>query len=372
MKSYFKYIYKQISENFLGIALILTSVMWLARSLNYVDLIINKGMSLLSFLWYAGLIIPQIFALIMPMVTFISIIYTYYKLWSDSELVVMKSAGLSNFHIALPAVIFGFTVAIFVILIELYIAPANYSRFKNLQSDMRNKFVASILQEGSFQSPMENITVYIGSRLKDGTLFNILVHDQRGEEENTVIARKGLIESNDSGLRFVALDGNRQTINRKTKRVSILHFEKYAFDIGNININKPRYRKSQERSLDELLNPPDGTPLKYVKLYKAEAHRRLIAPLIVILLASLAVIPTTIGYFTRRFIAKRVVLVGFLAFSTQAFYIATPGILAQSPNFKSLPYVFCLISITIVWFLMLNEGQKTPKYYFLNLMKKIQ
>ena len=372
MKSYFKYIFKQIAESFLVIAVILTGIMWLARSLNYVDLIINKGMSLISFLWYAGLIIPQIFALILPIVTFISIVYTYNKLWTDSELIVLRSAGLSNFHIALPAITFGFVVAIFVILVELYIAPANYSRFKDLQSDMRNKFIASILQEGSFQSPMENITVYIGSRSKDGTLNNILVHDQREEEENTVIASKGLIESTISGLRFVALDGNRQTINRTTKRVSILHFEKYAFDIGNININKPRYRKSQERSLSELLNPPNNTPVKYIRLYRAEAHRRLIAPFIVILLSSLAVLPTVLSYFTRIFIANRLALIGFIAFTTQACYIATPGLLSQTQNLQFLPYIFCLIFITIVWFLIFNGGQLQPKKYFINWLKKLQ
>ena len=48
--------------------------------------------------------------------------------------------------------------------------PKNYKKFKSFQSDLRNNFVITSLQEGEFHSPYPNITVYIDKVFKDGQL----------------------------------------------------------------------------------------------------------------------------------------------------------------------------------------------------------
>ena len=106
------YIFLKILKPFLIISLVLTGIVWLSRSLRYIDLIINKGLSLTSYFWFVSLIAPKILALLLPLISFVAIVYTYQKLKSESELLVIETFGLSKLFLMLPSIIFGFIVAI--------------------------------------------------------------------------------------------------------------------------------------------------------------------------------------------------------------------------------------------------------------------
>ena len=71
---FIKYIFLNILKPFLVISLVLTGIVWLSRSLKYIDLIINKGLSLSSYFWFVSLIAPKILALLLPLISFIAVI----------------------------------------------------------------------------------------------------------------------------------------------------------------------------------------------------------------------------------------------------------------------------------------------------------
>ena len=175
--SFLKYILFNLLKPFLTISLVLTGVVWLSRSLKYIDLIINKGLSLGSYFWFVSLIAPKILALLLPLISFATIVYAYQKLKADSELIVMESFGISKFTLMIPALIFGVIASVILLFIEAYLSPSNYKTFKAFQSDLRNNFVISSLQEGSFHNPITGLTVFIDKIAKDGTVNNILIHD---------------------------------------------------------------------------------------------------------------------------------------------------------------------------------------------------
>ena len=131
--SFLKYILLNLLKPFLTISLVLTGVVWLSRSLKYIDLIINKGLSLGSYFWFVSLIAPKILALLLPLISFATIVYTYQKLKADSELIVMESFGISKFTIMTPALIFGIIVSLLLLFIEAYLSPSNYKTFKAFQ-----------------------------------------------------------------------------------------------------------------------------------------------------------------------------------------------------------------------------------------------
>ena len=58
--SILKYILLSLLKPFIIISLVLTGVVWLSRSLKYIDLIINKGLSLYDYFWFVSLIAPKI------------------------------------------------------------------------------------------------------------------------------------------------------------------------------------------------------------------------------------------------------------------------------------------------------------------------
>jgi lipopolysaccharide export system permease protein len=51
--------------------LLLTSVVWLVNSLQFLDLVINRGQSALTFLYLILLVLPGLLAIIMPLALFL-------------------------------------------------------------------------------------------------------------------------------------------------------------------------------------------------------------------------------------------------------------------------------------------------------------
>ncbi len=354
---YLTYIILQIFEPFIIVTFALTGVVWLSRSLQFVDLIVNKGLPVSSFIWLVALIAPKILALILPIITFIAVLYCYNRLWVDSEIIVLRSFGLSRLGTIMPALIFGIIVSLFLILVESKIAPSNYKKFKDLQGHIRNNFVSSVLQEGSFHSPIPGITVFISNMNRNGQINNMLIHDQRNsKEESTIIAKRGIIEVTKYGPRFVVFDGNRQMLTKATNKISILHFESYTFDLENtFNSSEPRFRHMEERGTYELLFNSDSLDKYNRNKFKAEAHRRIMSPFIVILMSIIASSVIVLGRFERRVPINKIVYASAIAFFIQSIYIIIPSILTSFPYLSFLPYIFFTLLGSIAIYIISKE-----------------
>jgi len=354
---FYRYIFINFLKPFFLISFVLTGLVWLSRSLQYIDLIINKGLSVLSYFWFVSLIAPKILALLLPLISFAAISYSYHRLKTDSELIIMESAGLSKLKLMFPAILFGFLIALSVLLIETKISPENYKKFKSFQSNLRNNFVISALQEGEFHSPFSNITVYIDELSNDGTVKNILIHDTRNKNiENTILAKKGIISNINEIPSIKVFNGSRYIFYLDTNQTSILNFDKYEFQIDFSNANQSkRFRQVEERSLKELFYPDHKFNNKIKKEFVSEGHRRLSSPLLVIFMCSLAAFSVLFGKTKKKMLAKRIIFISSLAILVQSIYIASINIkLLNGANFI-LVYISLILIACIPFFLIKYE-----------------
>src|SRR5204862_1040910 len=90
-----RYIVRQCLSVTLFVTAALSAAVWLAQSLRLIDLIVNRGLSVEVFLYLALLILPRFFDIVLPIGAFIAVLFIFKLLASRSELVVMRSAGLS-------------------------------------------------------------------------------------------------------------------------------------------------------------------------------------------------------------------------------------------------------------------------------------
>ena len=88
------YIFRQLSLATLFVALALTCAIWLTQSLHFVKLIVNRGMSLGSFLELTLLLLPTFLLIILPIALFLAVLFAYNKMVSDRELVIMRTTGM--------------------------------------------------------------------------------------------------------------------------------------------------------------------------------------------------------------------------------------------------------------------------------------
>ena len=283
MKGITKYVLWQLLVGMILVTAGLTCVIWLSQSLRFVEMIVNRGLSVGTFIYLTMLLLPNFLSIIMPIALFTVVVFTYNKLIADRELVVMRSAGLSQNALAKPALILAFAVVFVGYSLTLYLLPNSYRMFREMQWDIRYNYSQILLREGAFNVISDDVTVYLRKRTNDGQLRGILVHDVRKKDKpSTIMAERGAVIDSDGYARVVMFDGNRQEIDKNTKNLSILYFDKYVFDLeSKKNDGGIRYREARERMPLELLN------IKKEKLmnkkdhgkFIVEGHNRFISPL---------------------------------------------------------------------------------------------
>src|SRR5262249_52001153 len=146
----------------------LTAAIWLAQSLRLVDLIVNRGLSAEMLVYLTLLILPRFLDIVLPIGVFITVLFVFNRLTTGSELAVMRAVGLSAFRLARPGLIRCGGALLFLMSLSVYFLPAANREFKDIQFEIRNRFVSSLLQEGAFTTVTEKLTIYIGSRNNRG------------------------------------------------------------------------------------------------------------------------------------------------------------------------------------------------------------
>ena len=63
----------------------LVALIWLTQSLRFVELVVNRGLSLGVFFHLTGLLIPNFVAVILPITTFVVVQFVYQRLAGDRE-----------------------------------------------------------------------------------------------------------------------------------------------------------------------------------------------------------------------------------------------------------------------------------------------
>ena len=214
-----RYVFRQLLVSLLAATTALVALIWLTQSLRLVELVVNRGLSLRVFLHLTGLLIPGFVSVILPITTFVVVQFVYQRLSGDRELTVMRAAGLSPFALARPALILMLVVVGACYALNLSVVPVSYTAFREYQFEIRNKVAAFLLQEGVFTPISDNLTVYVRSRDRDGTLRGILVEDARQQNSRaTILAERGRLVIGTSGPRVLLQNGSRQIVALETPR----------------------------------------------------------------------------------------------------------------------------------------------------------
>ena len=308
MKRLDRYIMRQLAFALLAVSVGLAALVWLTQSLRFIELVLDRGLSIWVFLELTGLLLPGFFGTILPITTFVVTLFTYVRLASDRELVVMRAAGLSNWQLTRPAIVVASGAMVICYVLNLWITPAAQRAFRDWQFEIRNQMAGLLLQEGVFSSLGGDLTVYARDRDSNGNLSGILIHDAReAGAPVTIVAEFGRISVTPEGPRVTLLNGQRQQVETvqmpdgtRSARLTVLSFQENSLDLARATrAEGVRHRNAQERTLGELLQPEEGVSTRDRRRFRAEAHQRLSSPVTAIGLALLALSVALTGQFRR-------------------------------------------------------------------------
>ncbi len=333
----YRYILRQLGLSLIAVTVALVALIWLTQSLRFVELVVNRGLTLRTFLELTGLLIPNFVAVILPITTFMVVQFVYQRLSGDRELTVMRAAGLSPWTLSRPGLSLAVLVMAASFVLNIWVVPNSYAAFRQFQFEIRNRVAAFLLQEGVFTQMSDDLTVYVRSRDADGTLRGILVDDDRNKNAHaTILAERGRLLATSGAPRVVLYNGTRQEIDHQTGRLNVLSFAENTIDLTQTDhTDEQRFRDATEMSIDELLHPPPGLVADRDRgKLLAEANRRLATPLTCLGFTMVALVSALAGGFRRHggivrpFVASATI-VGLLAVGLASINLAQrdPGLL---------------------------------------------
>jgi len=374
MKSITWYIVRQVTAVTLLAAFVLCFMVWLFRSLDIVDMMLNRGLALADFLHFASLQLPRFFLFVGPMAVFGAALFTYNKMIMDSELIVLRSAGLSPIALAKPAMIVGAVVSLFSLFLSIYLVPLTYREYKELEFKYRQDLPKLLLQEGVFTNLTKGITVYFQDVGNEGELRNVIIHDNRNRAQPmTYVADWGrLMESRDGRWLAELSKGSGQVLKRGVPECGAEQaaagtanncaFPRFEYFVGdranNFSLNlfdndeKRTGRNTREYFLMELVNSAADNPHR--PTFIAEFHSRLTKPFLPLTCALLGVAIILSGNFNRRGQLKLVLLAIIVA---GALIIGSHVLRNYAPKFPLLNLAMyanvvlpMIASLFVLWF----------------------
>ncbi|MCX7559600.1 LPS export ABC transporter permease LptF [Sulfitobacter sp. F26204] len=230
-----RYMLSQLLLLFGFFALVLVALFWINRAVILFDRLIGDGQSALVFLEFTALGLPKLITTVLPIATFAGAVYVTNRMSSESELTVLQSTGSSPWRLARPVLVFGLCVAVMMSILTHFLVPMAQSQLTQRENEISQNITASLLREGRFLHPTQNVTFYTRAIDTDGVLRDVFLSDRRDPAEGVIYtAAEAYLVRNGSGTTLIMVDGLAQRLNKADTRLATAKFRDFSFDISGL------------------------------------------------------------------------------------------------------------------------------------------
>jgi lipopolysaccharide export system permease protein len=254
-------ILKEMATVFALGVLVLTFVMLTSKILRLIELIVSRGVGILTVLQLFLYILPYSLVVTIPMSVLLATLVTFTRLAGDSEILAFHGAGVSLLRLSRPAALFGLLTMGVTLIITIWILPVSNQAFKGLIFRMSQRQATVGIQEGIFNE-VGGLILYVEhiDRKTQGMEGVFLVDNRIPKQQRIVIAQSGQFQSDPATLQLTLLlhRGTIQVLSggEVSGQYRYLTFTDQTLTIDfRRNLGDPIQRSlgDQELSLTELL-----------------------------------------------------------------------------------------------------------------------
>jgi len=256
----YKYFTIEIIKSFITILFAFTAIAWTVRAVNFLDLIVENGHSIKTYLFFSLLSVTNIITKFIPISFLFALLVSILKFERQNELIILWTIGLNKIKL----VNLFFLISIFALVIQLsfatFITPNSLNKSRELIRLSDFDSMSTVIKINDFSDSFDNLTFYIQNRSENNEMKNIFIRDEGGflkglvaGKENaintTVIAKSGYMTNE----KLILTDGLIQTQNKEGE-LNNVSFKKTEI---LVNAFKPRsivVPKLQERTTSNLFN----------------------------------------------------------------------------------------------------------------------
>jgi len=357
-----RYIFREIALPFFLILFVLTFVLLMGKILQIMDLMVNKGISVVDILHLVMLIMPSFLMFTIPIALLVSILIAMGTFSADNEITALKAAGVSLLQIYYPVAVASLLTFICTIVIGYYLVPQSNFATKKLLFELATQNASIGIKEKVFNSDFKDLLVYADKIPANGEYMEgVIISDKRStEEQNTIIARKAFLVA-DTKRMIVKLrleNGSIHTVSPDLKNYRKVDFRIYdlILDLSTtLATYSEEYKSSTEMTLTELLERMkkpglDGSAIRELAI---EVHKKFSIPLSCIFFGLLAL---PLGITSHRAVKSRGFAVGIIIVA--AYYLlriggealAETGRLSPAVGVWTPNVIFAIIGVLLFYF----------------------
>ena len=220
----YKYFTIEIIKSFITILFAFTAIAWTVRAVNFLDLIVENGHSVKTYLLFSLLNITNIITKFIPVSFLFSLIFSILKFERQNELTILWMTGVNKIRV----VNLFFLISILALIIQLsfatFITPNSLNKSRSLIRLSDFDSVSSVIKINDFSDSFKNLTFYVQSKNQNNEMKNIFIRDEgsflkslvASKEKSmntTVIAKTGFINKK----KLILTDGLIQTQDKEGK-----------------------------------------------------------------------------------------------------------------------------------------------------------
>ena len=351
-------------------------IIWIVQAVNFLDIIIDDGRNISTYLKYTLSNLPKIIAKITPFIILLTLIYIFSKYEKKNELIIFWNFGINKLEVVKFFFYISIIVTILQILIVSIIVPYTQDYSRKIIKNSSINFIDSFIKTKKFNASLEGITLFNNSRDENGNLYDVYVKNGDNNNFQIIFAKKGRVnvQSNQNFLEL--FDG--RTLSYTNGNVSEFNFSKTRivlnkFDTGAITHRKTQqvstinlfrcyfqiYKQTTEVDLSQILNI-ENCKSENVNNIIREFYKRLVIPLYipVIILVSLLLILTSKEkkFYNRKILSIFFLGLIFLILSETNQRFVSKNLYSNLIIF-SLPIIFTII-FNIIFNFKLNLKEK--------------
>ncbi len=256
---------KEILKTFLVILFGLSIIAWTVRAVNFLDLIVESGYSVLTYFQYSFLNLFGILTKFIPLSFLLALLVFVLKQIQENEFVILWTSGVKKIKLTNLFFITSITIVFFYLIFSTFLTPLALNKSRSLLSkDGFNSFLPTIRIQ-QFSDSFTGFTFFVEDK-KENFIKNVFIHDNLNLLKNlttnestnnstTVLAKEGIVKEKN----MILFKGQIISADKKKLTNNVIKFEQLNIDLKNLKTDTIIVPKLQETPTIDLvkcmLNP---------------------------------------------------------------------------------------------------------------------
>jgi lipopolysaccharide export system permease protein len=354
MNLFNRYVFRSLAFAMIFVTITVSGAVWLTQSIRFLQMAVGGGAPFRVFLELVALSLPNFISIVMPISMLAIVLFVYNRMNAESEIVVMRAAGLPPWQLARPALILGVVMALVMFVMNAYIGPVSNRTMKMVRNDAQNEYSNILLRDGVFNN-LGALTIYVRDRDYNGDLLGIMIEDDKDPKNpRTIVAKRGVLVDTETGPRLIVYNGERQELDHATQHISRLTFDDYTIDLKFLGAaENDHWIEPSDRTLFQLLrSSKDPRDKGFESYFLAEANGRIASPLFMLAFTLIGVTCLLVGEFDRRGQAKRILRAVIISVMIQIIYVGLSNLSRKFTLLIPLMYLAGIAPIGVCWWII--------------------